>query len=351
MSVSNLKGAYRMDSVQNKKNYDAIDIAKFVASILIFTMHCNVFGNEYIYNLALGITARWGVPFFFLSSAFFLFSKSENGNIKKDTLIRYVNRLMMLYVVWAVINLPNIFYQRLYSKNLHCIYTWLVFLKNSILSSTFTASWYLGSSIFSAWIVFLLSKKFRTKTVIGIVFFTYILCALSSVYCGILPPAAGRVLIIFDFPWNIFNGCVYFAIGKYVYENRESITKICTKKMSVVFFFLFYVLFAVEIYVSKYYGYFRTDDVAFSTICFAFFSFLFCLQSDIRIKNGILFRKLSIVIFCCQGNVLVVNSFLKKAGLPSFISYMVSAGIITIICFLVLYIQKQKRWKWAKYLT
>ena len=199
--------------------------------------------------------------------------------------------------------------------------------------------------------MYLLSKRFRTEAVIGITSITYILCALSSVYYGVLPPAAGRALEFFRFPINIFGGCVYFAVGKYVCENYESVIKVWTKKRSAVLFFLFYALFLAELYASKYLGGRRSSEIAFSTGCIAFFAFLFCLQSDVRVKNALLFRRLSIVIFCGQANVLVMNSFLKKAGLPSVVSYLVSASAVAVICFLVLYVQRTKQWRWAKYLT
>ena len=95
---------------------------KFIASAFVFSMHfeaLNDFGNA---NFLLGLLARWGVPFFFISSAFFLFSKSENGNITKSTLIKYVQRILKLYLFWFVVNLPYVIYkygQKTYSVSKH----------------------------------------------------------------------------------------------------------------------------------------------------------------------------------------------------------------------------------------
>lgn len=50
------------------KNNDSIDLFKLLASIMIFVMHCSVlpFGWE--------LMSRWAVPFFFITSSFFLHS-------------------------------------------------------------------------------------------------------------------------------------------------------------------------------------------------------------------------------------------------------------------------------------
>ena len=46
------------------QSYDCIDLAKFVGSILIFSMHCNALGDIRFGSFVLEIAARWGVPFF-----------------------------------------------------------------------------------------------------------------------------------------------------------------------------------------------------------------------------------------------------------------------------------------------
>ena len=198
------------------KKVDSIDLAKLLGSILIFTMHCGALNDYDQLSMIPQLLARWGVPFFFLCSAYFLFSKSSNGNIEKSTLRKYVYRIGMLYIAWFIFNLPDVIYHRLYSKDLTALGTWLVFLKNTTLSSTFVGSWFLASCIFSAWFVYLLCKKIKTKTVLGITFVFYLLCVFTSAYYGVLLSGVEKVLTFLCFPLNIFNGCFYFALGKYI---------------------------------------------------------------------------------------------------------------------------------------
>ena len=243
----------------------------------------------------------------------------------------------------------------LYTKDLSDITTWLIFIKNSILSSTFTGSWYFTSSIFSAYLVYLLSKKFQTKSIIAITSIFYILCVFTSVYNGILPSQLADFLKTLCFPLNIFNGCFYFSLGNYIAEQESDIIKAFTKKKALFSFVAFYLLFGIELLIAKHFEICGTTDVSLSMVALAFSLFIFCLQTNMNIKNTLLLRKLSIIIYCCQGNVLLVNLWLKKLwkyklDYPSTLSYFISVLVVIVITALVLYIQKHN-WKWTKYLT
>ncbi len=334
-----------------KKTFDAIDIAKFLGSFLIFTMHCGALSDYRYISIVPQILARWGVPFFFICSAFFLFSHSPDGNIGKNEVKRYIVRIAILYAVWFVFNLPSVIYTWFCSEDLFALSTWLYFLKSFFLSATYMGSWYLMSSIFSAWLVFSLARRFKTKTIIGITSVFYLICVLSSAYYGVLPPDLAKVLMFLCFPINIFNGCFYFALGKYIAENQKAVIKVFHKKRAAIGFLVFYLIFILEICVTKHFEINGTTDVAFSTAAIAFSLFMFCLQADIRIQHGRLLRKLSTIVFCCQGNVLLLNRFLKKIIDYSFVTYLICTVVVGIICIVVLQMQKSKRWRWSRYLT
>ncbi len=331
---------------------NSIDIAKFVGSVLIFAMHCKALGDYKYASIALEIIARWGVPFFFISSSFFLFRKSVGGNVEKKHLQRYIFRIAMLYLCWIVFNLPSIYIIRLLKTDLTDLNTWLTFIKNSILSSTFTGSWYLVSCIFSAYLIYLLSKRFQTKTLLKITSAFYILCVFTSVYKGILPPQISNILIFLCFPLNIFTGCFYFSVGKYISENEQLLVKVFTKTKSLLLFLIFYLIYVMELIVAKHFEVFGSTDVAFSTVALSCTLFLFCIQIKINIKNSTLIRKLSIIIYCCQSNVLIFNGLCKKIlGGYSIIAFIASTLVVTAISIAVLIIQRKSQWKFTDYLT
>ena len=335
-----------------KKSLDAIDIAKFAGSILIFAMHCNVLRAYASVRIVPQLLARWCVPFFFLCSAYFLFRKGRDGNVGKETLRAYIRRIGSLYAVWLVFNLPNVVVRQFYAKDLSAAGTWLVFLKNALLSSTFTGSWYLASSIFSAWLVHRLSARFRTGTVMGITFLFYLLCVFTSAYRGVLPSGMAKILLFLCFPLNLFNGCFYFSLGKYFAEHRQSVLAGCGQKRALLLFAGFCLLFLAEILLTKRLGINGSTDVAFSTAPMAAALFLFCLKVRVKIGCGLLLRRLSTILYCCQGNVLLVNALLNKLLQGrSILSFLISALAAAAICAAVLYIQNNTGWKWTRYLT
>ncbi|MBR7041740.1 MAG: acyltransferase [Clostridia bacterium] len=338
--------------VNARRSFDSIDIAKFLGSILIFAMHGSALDDFKIAPSVLEIAARWGVPFFFISSAYFLFRKSENGNIERAHLRHYLFRIGMLYLCWMVFNLPSVYLRRLYQKDLTAVSTWLTFIKNSVLSSTFTGSWYLVSCMFSACLVYWLSKRFHTKTIMLFTLPLYLLCALTSMYKGILPKQAAGILGFLCFPLNLFSGCFYFALGKYISENESRLEKKLTKSKILILFFAFYAVYTAEFLVTKHYDIFTSSDAAFSSAAAASALFLFCLRLKIKIKNDVLLRKLSIIIYCCQSNVLFFNSLcVMLLGVHYLTAFLMSCLVVAAVSIVIFAAQKKTRWKWVNYMT
>lgn len=335
-----------------KKTVESIDIAKFSASIVIFAHHCKFMSDYKNLQSVSQLIARWTVPFFFVCSAFFLFSKSKDGHIEKDTLYAYIKRIGSLYAVWFVYNIPSIIYRDFWQSDLSDISTWLVFLKKTVLASSFKGSWYLASSIFSALLIYILSKKFRTKTIMCLTSILYVLCVFSSVYQGLAPVNVSKILEFLCFPRNIFYGCFFFAIGKYVSENLEDLIKIFNRKRALIGFVVSYLLLCAELVLAKLFHYYGGIDAAFSTALMPVPLFLYCLQTEAKIKNSGLLRWLSTIIYCGQGNVLLVNDYCKSAlKVPSIPAFLISSVVMAIVCAVVLYIQKNTRWSWTRYLT
>ena len=337
---------------ENKAN-SSIDLAKFIASILIFSMHANALGDFLRASVVLELLARWGVPFFFICSSYFLFRKNINGVIEKKVMINYSARICSLYFLWFIYNLPSVFFTRLYSKDLYRIATWLNFIKNSLLSSTFTGSWFIVSCIFSAWVLYILSKKLRTEVIIAITFIPFLLCAFTSVYDGILPDSMHNILIFLHFPLNIFNGCFYFALGKMLADNSKSITKEISSKLIILLIIAFYGIYIMEVMICTRMGILSSTDVGFSLPIIAYLLMILCLRTNFTIKKNVLLRKLSTIIFFSQGNVLLIRPFcIHFLHIhSSIIIYLFMIMIMLIICLSVLFLQRHTHWKWIKYMT
>lgn len=335
-----------------EKNYCRIDLLKFIGSLMIFTMHCELFAGSAL-HLAIQIATRWAVPFFFIASSFFLFGGAKGGKISKERLVRYVKRVLLLYIAWFIVNLPSIFITNIYLKGMFSPYTYINFFKGAVLSSAYKGSWYLTSSVFSAILVYLLGKKLSGRAVVLCTAPLFIICAFSSVYRGFLPPFADTLLVKqLIFPLNLFGGCFYFALGRLLAEHRESLERLSALKI-VILLILSYSGFIAEVLLSRRFHYGKATDVGFCIAAVAVCVFLLGIKGKRAIPHHITLRKISTIVFCAQANVLLAMSAFGKSFhiKNSLILYAVALAVMAAVVAVVLLLQTKTKLKFAKYLT
>lgn len=96
-----------------KHRNSAIDLAKFVASIMIVAIHTGLFSDvdETLYFAVVHIVCRVAVPFFAVCSGYFLSSRLEFGETlcksehNKGIFLKQWKKLAALYAVWSVLYL------------------------------------------------------------------------------------------------------------------------------------------------------------------------------------------------------------------------------------------------------
>lgn len=82
-------------------NYKSIDLMKFIMALCVVTIHTYIVDSmkssilqDFLYSFI-----RSAVPFFFITSAYFVMQRNENGGI-----LKYWKRIFQLYLSWSVIN-------------------------------------------------------------------------------------------------------------------------------------------------------------------------------------------------------------------------------------------------------
>ena len=334
-------------------NYNTVDLFKFIGSLMIFMLHLDIFRDSATLRYPFELLARWAVPFFFVISSFLLFSKEDpsSHNIDKQTLIKYIKRIAILYAAWFIVNLPSTVYLELIRPGIGKVDTWISFIKGALLSMTFAGSWYLLSSIFSAFLLFLMSKKLPTQKCIFISILPFSLCLLTSAYGGLLPVDIFNFLRWFRFPLNIFGGVMYFAIGKYLFENKEQFFK----QPSLLYIGLaifFFILYIIEIRVTHIVGIYRVSDFAISLLPLSATLAIISIKSQLNIQHPKELRKISTIVYCAQGNILCAASAAKFIGISSFLLKGIIGIMIMIFSVgLILYFQKVQKYRFVNYLT
>lgn len=325
------------------KNYDCIDILKMIASVMIFTMHFNAFKNFGKMSFLFEILSRWAIPFFFIASSYFLHQTSDNSIISKEALMKYISRIFSLYFVWFIINLPSIFFIRLYGENLTSLKIWGKFLFNSIISSTFTGSWYLNSCLFCALIFYCFEKTKRKGLLLFISAFTQVICILSSAYHGVLLNIPLKIIDFLHFPLNIFGGMFYFYLGHLIYEKQEILMNY-SKRIFLILSALFYFLYGLEIYLTRHYNIYKSSDQAFLIVPFSFFFFCLVLNMSTSFKHSKVCRNISTIVYCAQSNIIVLSRwFCKKLNITSsLLIYLLGCFIMFLSVFFIMYVKNKK---------
>ncbi|WP_304683422.1 acyltransferase family protein [Ileibacterium valens] len=168
------------------KQYAAVDIAKYVSALLVVAIHTYPFLeiSETFNTLFIAIVCRLAVPFFFVSSGYFLFRKL-NGTKKQNLnrLKKYLWRLISLYLVWTVIYIPYTIWN--YMSEGFSLISLAGWIRDFFLNGSYYHLWFLPALITGTLIVYLIGEKKRISKVVFISMILYFIGYLINVYAPI----------------------------------------------------------------------------------------------------------------------------------------------------------------------
>lgn len=170
----------KKSNLQFSAKYDSkYDIVKFVSSLLVLAIHCQ------LYPMVLYPWLRVAVPLFFIMSSFFLFGKlqSASEDSHKTILKKFVVRNLQLYLCWLIILFPvTIYFRRKLWLYNGFFENALNIVKSVFFESTFKASWFITATVIGALIIYFLDKKLKNNYLlflISIVAFSFVTLASS----------------------------------------------------------------------------------------------------------------------------------------------------------------------------
>ncbi|MBQ9513396.1 MAG: acyltransferase family protein [Clostridia bacterium] len=330
-----------------KKKYHCIDLFKLLMAILVIIMHTEPFKylsiNATLSTFLSGFLSI-AVPFFFLSSSFFLFAKFDddflsNGNFQ--ILKRYLVRLVKLYIIWQLIYLPIEICAHINNglSFWEKVFRYAMMLLFNGGGSFSLPLWYLLGSIFCAGIIYLAMKlKAKEWTILLICIMLYIISKSMSYlvyngesFGGILFSLRNLIVITFQHG-RVLGGFLYFGVGLIC---ARKINKILSPLFNV---FIFIALYLASCLLSKY-----TALTGIITSLYAIIIFLFAL--GIQLNDNSLYkfvRKQSTVIYFIHMIFLFfyVIIFGSRYGLLAFTWVICLSVLFSII--IVKYINKSK---------
>jgi len=321
------------------KDLTSVDLFKFIASIMVVAIHTNPFISNIEADYWFTSVCRIGVPFFFVVGSYFFFRSNK-------PIWSYVNRLLLLYLVWFVIEIPFI-YERFFIgysfeegiRN---------FIKGLLINNTFYASWYITASWQATLLVYLISRRSQ-----ALLYIVGALCAFTSVsnalYADLFDhPAWGSFtqLTSMCFASNSFIAAIpYCIIGRYIALNEDKLIKRRSGLKYLIIIFLS--LGFIELLIGKQY-YLMTDSF-WSLYPISFVLVVLLISSSISINGDTsrLLRKMSILIYLIH--CIVIRIMRSFADIQEGIILFIVTVLITISISYII-VKLSTKMKLLKYL-
>lgn len=367
---------------KDANEFNAIDIAKFVAAILVVSIHVDTFfanGNPLLESVNFfieNVIGRLAVPFFFTCSGFFIFRKTNEKNLNVEPIKKHLKKLLKLYILWSIIYFPinfsyesaNGFFDRV-----------LCFFRDLCLSTIFGVGgynhlWYLAASIFAIFILTLMiKKKINLKWIVIIAFVLYLVSVAGNAWYGFVfymdffPSCFSDAKEFHGFiaektRSGLFFGLMFMSIGTvFAYKNVN-----LSRRKSLIGFFVSFILMIIETYFVKLNGLANEHESSLFLLPTSFF--LFSLIVNIRIEGKKqIFKNLRILSSLIYFSHFWIRYFFQEGiyhtlsyqyFLYTFIPYGVFEKwlfpivLIISICLslAVIWLSKKKGFRWLKHL-
>lgn len=290
------------------ESYSGIDYFRFIAALLIVAIHTSPLSSfsetgNFIFTR---IVSRVAVPFFFMTSGFFLISRYTcnaeklEAFIKKTTLIYGV--AILLYIPINVYNgyfkmdnlLPNI-------------------IKDIVFDGTLYHLWYLPASIIGAAIAWYLVKKLNYPKALMVASVLYLIGLFGDSYYGItekiscLNSLYTYIFQVTDYTRNgIFFAPIFFILGGFIADNRPQITF----GKSFLGFAISLALMLGEAMILHHFALQRHDSMYVFLLPCMYFLFIVILH--FKGKRLVSLRTASLIIYIIHPMMIVVIRLFSK---------------------------------------
>lgn len=291
------------------KGYVGIDYFRVVAAFLIVAIHTSPFASVsgtggFIFTR---IIARVAVPFFFMTSGFFLISRYA-CNTKK--LWAFEKRTAIIYGVAILIYIPINFYNGYFRMDNLLPNV----IKDLIFDSTLYHLWYLPASMTGAVIAWYLVRTFHYPKALIAASALYFIGLLGDSYYGVaegivcLNRFYDNIFQVADYTRNgIFFAPVFFILGGFIADNRHS--QIALAK-GVLGFGVSFAMMSAEALALHYFDLQRHDSMyVFLLPCMYF---LFHILLHFKGKRLAALRMASLIVYIIHPLMIIIIRLIAK---------------------------------------
>ena len=290
------------------KSYTGIDCFRFIAALLIIAIHTSPLAsfNEMADFILTRVIARVAVPFFLMTSGFFLISRYTRN---ADKLIAFIKNTVLIYGAAILIYIPvNIYNGYFRMDNLVPN-----IIKDIVFDGTMYHLWYLPASAIGAVIAWYLVKKAGYKKALMVSVILYLIGMFGDSWYGIAEKVSvlksfyGFVFQITDYTRNgIFFVPVFMILGGLIADNNYKFSF----KKSILGFFMSFAFMFVEAMMLHHYKLQRHDSMYIFLLPCMFFLFNSVLH--FRGKRYVWLRTSSLIIYIIHSMMIVAIRLFSK---------------------------------------
>lgn len=290
------------------KNYTGIDYFRFIAALLIVAIHTSPLASfsetgDFILTRIIACVA---VPFFLMTSGFFLISRYTYNTEKLGA---FVKKTALIYGAAILIYIPINIYNG-YFKMDNLLPN---IIKDIVFDGTLYHLWYLPASIIGAVIAWYLVKKLDYPKALIVASVLYLIGLFGDSYYGItekiscLNSLYDYIFQVTDHTRNgIFFAPIFFIIGGLIADNRPQITF----GKSIWGFAVSFALMFGEAFALHHFDLQRHDSMyVFLLPCMYF---LFNVILHFKRKRLVTLRTTSLIIYIIHPMMIVVIRLFSK---------------------------------------
>lgn len=281
--------------------YVFLDCFKLFCAFLVVGIHTEPFSHWFYIDKAFGVLTRIAVPFFFVATSYFFFSKP----VSAKRLWSYCKRIFEIYFIWSLIYyiaerlLYGVFPE-------HMVLVFLV--------SGYDHLWFLHACIVSVCLMAALDNTVCKKSrpvafllIMAIYVFGLCISTYYPLFEGnkLLDTAANSVFVRYAGTRSgFFYGLLFVGMG-YYFSKGNSLQ--LTLKENTLAVLISLVLLAIEGLIAVLFVHVTQTILWLFTIPLTFFVFALCLQiKTSNIENAVMIRRMSLGIYCVHPLIIML---------------------------------------------
>lgn len=350
---------------QGYSNYNSIDVAKFICSILVVMIHIAPFGKQesnsffwYVNFMLQNGICRVAVPLFFVFSGFFLYKKTPLEEFDILSTRKYIMRILRIYLIWSLIYLP-LSIIKINDNSTDILYVVGEYIRRFTLLGSYTQLWYLNALVVAVVMVsFLLYKKWKPQKILYVALVFYAFGLLGDGYFRITAYLTGIPFIkdiirvyfaIFVTTRNgIFFGFFFVSLGMILSNVKYNFST----KRACLFFILSLFMMCIECFAVKTFSMGKDYNVLVFAVPATLFGFLFL--KSLKLKNRNIYGKLRLTSSLIFYGHLWINYIVSKyiplsnslKGTPA--RFLIVLTITVVISLIIIKLSNQRGFRWLK---